>query len=113
MPRTRRTSFIAGARGRAPRKTGRSIDRFRAGAQAAGLRAAALRVGAIQPGWQSGGLSDRDKGIDNLWLQPLDGSKGKQLTDFTSERVWDFHWSLDGSKLALVRGHTDADVVLI
>jgi serine/threonine protein kinase len=55
----------------------------------------------------------RDKGIDNLWLQPLDGSKGKQLTDFTSERIWDFHWSFDGSKLALVRGHTDADVVLI
>jgi serine/threonine protein kinase/dipeptidyl aminopeptidase/acylaminoacyl peptidase len=55
----------------------------------------------------------RDKGIDNLWLQPLDGSKGKQITDFTSERIWDFHWSFDGSKLALVRGHTDADVVLI
>jgi len=55
----------------------------------------------------------RDKGIDNLWLQSLDGSKGKQLTDFTSERIWDFHWSFDGSKLALVRGHTDADVVLI
>jgi serine/threonine protein kinase/sugar lactone lactonase YvrE len=55
----------------------------------------------------------RDKGIDNLWLQPLDGSRGKQLTAFTSERIWDFHWSFDGSKLALVRGHTDADVVLI
>ncbi len=55
----------------------------------------------------------RDKGIDNLWLRPLDGSKGKQLTDFTPERIWDFHWSFDGSKLALVRGHTDADVVLI
>jgi eukaryotic-like serine/threonine-protein kinase len=77
------------------------------------LRAAALRVGAIQPGWQSRSYPTRDKGIDNLWLQPLDGSKGKQLTDFTSERIWDFHWSFDGSKLALVRGHTDADVVLI
>jgi serine/threonine protein kinase len=55
----------------------------------------------------------REKGIDNLWLQPLDGSRGKQLTDFTSERIWDFHWSFDGSRLALVRGHTDADVVLI
>lgn len=55
----------------------------------------------------------RDKGVDNLWLQPLDGSKGKQITDFASERIWDFRWSFDGSKLALVRGHTDADVVLI
>src|SRR5216683_1275514 len=26
----------------------------------------------------------RDKGVDNLWLQPLDGFKGKQITDFTA-----------------------------
>ncbi|MFZ0417115.1 MAG: protein kinase [Candidatus Sulfotelmatobacter sp.] len=55
----------------------------------------------------------RDNGVDNLWFQPLDGSKGKQLTDFTSEHIFDFHWSVDGKQLALVRGHTDADVVLI
>ncbi|HTU32568.1 MAG TPA: protein kinase, partial [Candidatus Acidoferrum sp.] len=55
----------------------------------------------------------RENGTDNLWLQPLDGSKGKQLTDFTSERIYDFHWSFDGKQLALVRGHTDSDVVLI
>ncbi|HEV3305846.1 MAG TPA: protein kinase [Candidatus Sulfotelmatobacter sp.] len=55
----------------------------------------------------------RESGIENLWLQPLDGSKGRQLTDFTGERIFDFHWSFDGKQLALVRGHTDADVVLI
>jgi Tol biopolymer transport system component len=55
----------------------------------------------------------RDNGIDNLWLQFLDGSRGKQITDFTSEHIFDFHWSFDGKQLALVRGHTDADVVLI
>jgi serine/threonine protein kinase len=55
----------------------------------------------------------REGGIDNLWFQPLDGSKGKQITDFTSEHIYDFHWSFDGKQLALVRGHTDADVVLI
>ena len=55
----------------------------------------------------------RDNGIDNLWLQFLDGSGGKQITDFTSEHIFDFHWSFDGKQLALVRGHTDADVVLI
>jgi serine/threonine protein kinase len=55
----------------------------------------------------------RENGVDNLWLQPLDGSKGKQITDFTSERIFDFHSSFDGKQLALVRGHTDADVVLI
>ena len=55
----------------------------------------------------------RNNGVDNLWLQPLDGSKGKPVTDFTSERIYDFHWSFDGKQLALVRGHTDSDVVLI
>jgi serine/threonine protein kinase/Tol biopolymer transport system component len=55
----------------------------------------------------------RANGVDNLWLQPLDGSKGRQITDFTSERIYDFHWSFDGKRLAMVRGHTDADVVLI
>jgi len=55
----------------------------------------------------------RQNGVDNLWAQPLDGSKGKQVTDFTSENIYDFHWSFDGKQLAMVRGHTDADVVLI
>jgi Tol biopolymer transport system component len=55
----------------------------------------------------------RENGVDNLWLQPLDGSKGRQLTNFSSERIYDFHWSFDGKQLAIVRGHTDADVVLI
>jgi serine/threonine protein kinase len=55
----------------------------------------------------------RGNGVDNLWLQPLDGSAGKLITDFTSERIFDFHWSFDGKQLALVRGHTDADVVLM
>ncbi len=55
----------------------------------------------------------RENGVDNLWMQMLDGSKGKRLTNFSSERIFDFHWSFDGKQLALVRGHTDADVVLI
>ena len=55
----------------------------------------------------------REQGVDNLWLQPLDGSKGHYLTDFKSERIYDFHWSFDGKQLALVRGHNDSDVVII
>jgi len=55
----------------------------------------------------------RENGVDNLWLQPLDGSKGHSITEFTSERIYDFHWSFDGKQLALVRGHNDSDVVLI
>ncbi|MGO9085686.1 MAG: protein kinase domain-containing protein [Candidatus Sulfotelmatobacter sp.] len=55
----------------------------------------------------------RDQDADNLWLQPLDGSPGKQITNFKSEQIRDFHWSFDGSKLGLIRGHTDSDVVLL
>jgi Tol biopolymer transport system component len=57
--------------------------------------------------------SFRHAGVDDLWSQPLDGSPGKQLTDFKSEHINDFHWSFDGSKLGVIRGHTDSDVVLI
>ena len=54
----------------------------------------------------------REKDAGNLWLQPLDGSPGKPITDFKSDLISDFHWSFDGSKLALIRGRTDSDVVL-
>jgi hypothetical protein len=55
----------------------------------------------------------RDGQTDNLWLQHLDGSPGKQLTDFTSEFIRDFDYSYDGKQLAIIRGHREADVVLI
>jgi serine/threonine protein kinase/sugar lactone lactonase YvrE len=55
----------------------------------------------------------RDSDADNLWQQALDGSPGKFLTSFKSEHIWDFHWSWDGSKLAMIRGHNDSDVVLM
>jgi serine/threonine protein kinase len=56
----------------------------------------------------------RDAGVDNLWQQPLDGSAGKHITSFDSEHIGDsFGWSSDGSKLAIIRGHVDSDVVLI
>jgi eukaryotic-like serine/threonine-protein kinase len=55
----------------------------------------------------------REGDIENLWLQPLDGSPGMQITNFKSERIAGFHWSPDGSELAVIRGHVDSDVVLI
>ena len=50
---------------------------------------------------------------DNLWLQHLDGSPGKPVTDFKSELIRDFDWSLDGKQIAVIRGDRDRDVVLI
>jgi serine/threonine protein kinase/dipeptidyl aminopeptidase/acylaminoacyl peptidase len=55
----------------------------------------------------------REKGVDNLWLQPLDGRPGRQLTSFDSLKIYSYQWSPDGKRLALVRGDSPSDVVLI
>lgn len=55
----------------------------------------------------------REGQTDNLWLQHLDGSPGKQLTDFKSEFIRDFDYSFDGKQLAIIRSHGESDVVLI
>ncbi|HST53539.1 MAG TPA: winged helix-turn-helix domain-containing protein [Pyrinomonadaceae bacterium] len=52
-------------------------------------------------------------GVSNLWRQPLDGGAPKQITNFNSERIWDFAYSRDGRQLALARGETTRDAVLI
>jgi eukaryotic-like serine/threonine-protein kinase len=54
-----------------------------------------------------------EKGTGNLWLQPLDGSPGRQLTHFTSLKIYSYKWSRDGKMLALVRGDSPTDLVLI
>jgi serine/threonine protein kinase len=55
----------------------------------------------------------RESGVDNLWVQPLDGLAGRPITSFNAEQISTFGWSPDGKSLAILRGHTDSDVVLI
>jgi serine/threonine protein kinase len=55
----------------------------------------------------------REKGVDNLWVQPLDGSPRRQLTHFTSEKFGGYAYSKDGTRLAVARGHADSDAVLL
>jgi eukaryotic-like serine/threonine-protein kinase len=54
-----------------------------------------------------------DARADNLWLQPLDGSKGRQITNFTSKGIVEFHWSPDGKTIGILRGTVQSDVVLL
>jgi serine/threonine protein kinase len=54
-----------------------------------------------------------EKGVDNIWIQPLDGSKGRQLTTFKSEIIQDFRWSVDGKHLAVLHTNATSDVVLL
>ncbi len=55
----------------------------------------------------------RDKGLDNVFVQPLDGSPGHPVTNFTSENIVAFRWSPDGKTLAVARTQNTSDVVLL
>ncbi len=54
-----------------------------------------------------------ENGVDNIWIHPLDGSTGHQITNFTSEQITSFHWSPDGKSLGVLRNHSESDVVLL
>ena len=54
-----------------------------------------------------------EKGVDNIWIQPLDGTQGQRITDFRSEIILGFTWSPDGKKLAVIRHQAESDVILL
>ena len=49
----------------------------------------------------------------NLWEQSLAGGQPKRMTNFTSGRIFDFDWSADGTRLLMIRGDLNGDVVLV
>jgi Tol biopolymer transport system component len=51
--------------------------------------------------------------VTNIWEQPLAGGPPKQITKFTSGRIFDFNWTADGKQLLLSRGEVTSDVVLL
>ena len=51
--------------------------------------------------------------MDNIFVQPLDGSPGRQVTDFTSENISQIQWSPGGKTLAVARVHDTSDVVML
>jgi Tol biopolymer transport system component/DNA-binding winged helix-turn-helix (wHTH) protein len=67
--------------------------------------------------WTANGLeivfASMDKGVSNLWAQSIDGGKPRQITNFTSDRIFGFDFSHDGKQIAVSRGTTTGDVVLI
>lgn len=58
-------------------------------------------------------LKTTQAGVDNLLLQPIDGGKPQQITAFTSDLISAFAPSRDGKRLAISRGKSSLDVVLI
>jgi Tol biopolymer transport system component/DNA-binding winged helix-turn-helix (wHTH) protein len=57
-------------------------------------------------------IETRD-GVSNIFAQPLDGGEPVPLTDFKDGRIFSFAFSPDGKQLAISRGATERDVVLI
>ena len=55
----------------------------------------------------------REKGVDNLWTQPLDGTNRKQLTSFDRDLIFQYRYSLDGKEIAIERGNIEADAFLL
>jgi Tol biopolymer transport system component len=52
-------------------------------------------------------------GVGNVWLQPLDGSPGRQTTNFKTDQIARIQWSPDGKNIGVLTRRIDADVVLL
>jgi hypothetical protein len=67
----------------------------------------------ISPDGKAVAYAINDKGAVDSWLQPLDGSAGRQVTNFTSDKIVQFRWSPEGKMLAVTRRHLVSDVILL
>jgi len=65
------------------------------------------------PGGQSLDYVLTQNGVSNVWRRPLHGGGARQLTDFTSGRIFAFSWSLDGARLLVSRGEIFRDAVIL
>jgi eukaryotic-like serine/threonine-protein kinase len=52
-------------------------------------------------------------GVGDLWLQPLDGSPGRQITKFKTDEIVSTQWSPDGKNIGVLSMRTESDVVLL
>jgi Tol biopolymer transport system component len=77
-----------------------------------------LRAAGAVVDWAPDGrsltFSATQKGVSNIWTQPLAGGPPKQLTDFEAGGILSLAWSPDGKHLAFVRyPPSTSDAVLI
>jgi Tol biopolymer transport system component len=54
----------------------------------------------------------REKGVDNLWEQSLDGKNRKQSTTFSKDLIFRYAFSKDGKQIAIERGNIESDAFL-
>jgi Tol biopolymer transport system component len=68
---------------------------------------------AFTPDGKSVAYIIREHDTDNIFVQPIDGSPGHQITTFTSQYINKFRYSPDGKTLAVYRNEIQSDVVLL
>jgi len=56
---------------------------------------------------------DSRSGVSNIWSIDYRTGAVRQLTDFSSGEIFRFAWSPDGTNLALARGRSTTDIVLL
>jgi Tol biopolymer transport system component len=91
----------------------------------AGTGSVARKIALHIPGYAAGGairwtpdssgvlLPWSEAGATNLWLQPVQGGRARQITHFSSGLVKDFAFSPDGRRLALSHGADTTDILLL
>jgi serine/threonine protein kinase len=77
--------------------------------------AGSLHGGGVRfsPDGKSLVYATKEKGVGNVWEQPLDGSPGHAITQYNSDLVVQFRFSPDGKTLAVRREHTTSDIVVL
>jgi len=83
------------------------------------IKTFALPKGYVSAGlrWSPDGRSilyaENKTGVTNIWAQPIEGTAPRQITNFTSGLIGSFDFSRDGKQIAVSRGTSTSDVVLI
>jgi Tol biopolymer transport system component len=54
----------------------------------------------------------REKGVDNLWSQSLDGKNRRQMTSFPKDLILRYAYSKNGEQIAIERGNIESDAFL-
>jgi Tol biopolymer transport system component len=70
------------------------------------------------PGGTEVAYTSAEKGVINIWTQPLAGGPATPLSKFVqgtgaSKSLYGFAWSPDGKQLAVVRVAVSSDVVML
>jgi len=76
------------------------------------------RGATITPDGQNIAFKRHDRGVDNIWLQPVTGGAPSRLTDFhlsrsTNQTISAVKWSPDGKRFGLTRELSKGNVVIL